>query len=91
MAHNRVTLNIKNQQVHDAAAKLARLQGTTITQAVLNALNAELQRSQRRLTVEEEISRMEMASRRVAALPLLDSRSDDEILGYGAEGYLVGD
>jgi hypothetical protein len=30
-------------------------------------------------------------ARRVSALPLLDVRSADEILGYGSEGYLVGD
>jgi hypothetical protein len=30
-------------------------------------------------------------ARRVSALPLLDARSADEILGYGPEGYLIGD
>jgi hypothetical protein len=30
-------------------------------------------------------------TRRVSAMPLLDPRSDDEILGYGPEGDLSGD
>lgn len=91
MAASPVTLNIKNPEVHAAAAKLAKLQGTTLTAAVLAALKAELDRCQRKITVEEEIRRMELAAKRLSSLPRLDSRSDDEILGYGSEGYLIGD
>jgi hypothetical protein len=31
---------------------------------------------------------MEAAAKRIAALPILDHRSDDEILGYGEDGVL---
>ena len=86
-----VSLNIKNPEVHRAAARLARLQGTTITAAVLNAVRAELDRQDPRKGVTNEVQRMEEFARRVSALPLLDRRSEDEILGYGPEGYLVGD
>jgi hypothetical protein len=34
---------------------------------------------------------MRQFAHRISALPLLDRRSANEILGYGPEGYLVGD
>ena len=83
----RNSLNIKNPEVYQAAARLARLQGTSLTQAVLTALRAELRRQERRARPADEIARMEEIARRVAALPVLDTRSEDEILGYGPGGY----
>jgi len=62
-----------------------------MTAAVLNALRAELSRHDPRHRVDNEVKRMQEFARRVSALPVLDSRSDDEILGYGPEGYLIGD
>jgi antitoxin VapB len=85
-----VSLNIKNPEVHHAAARLAELQGTTITAAVLNAVRAELSRCETHYSKRNEVQRMEEFARRISALPLLDTRSDDEILGYGPEGYLIG-
>jgi len=87
MPRQPVTLNIKNREVYQAAARLARLQGTTLTQAVLRALREELRRQQRRRAPLSEVARMEEIARRVAALPVLDTRSEDEILGYAPGGY----
>ena len=70
---------------------MAKLQDTTITAAVLNAVRAELGRQNSRRRTDNEIERMREFARRISALPLLDHRSADEILGYGPEGYLVGD
>jgi hypothetical protein len=56
----------------------------------LNAVQAALEREEQSRRPENEIRRMEESAQRIAALPLLDKRSDDEILGYGPEGYLVG-
>jgi antitoxin VapB len=86
-----VSLNIKNPEVYQAAARLAKLQGTTITAAVLKALQSELSRQDAQRRAKSELARMDAFARRISALPLLDTRSDDEILGYGPEGYLVGD
>ena len=85
------SLNIKNPEVYRAAARLAKLQGTTLTDAVLNAVRSELSRYERRRRVDNEVQRMQEFARRISELPLLDARSEDEILGYGPEGYLVGD
>jgi antitoxin VapB len=86
-----VSLNIKSPEVHTLAARLAKLQGTTITQAVLQALKEELRRQQRRVHPADEVARMEAFSRRLSHLPVLDHRSEDEILGYGPSGYPNGD
>ena len=93
MLRNRqpVSLNIKNHEVYRVAARLAKLQGTTMTTAVLNAVRAELRRQDLRGRRGNEVQRMQEFARRVSALPVFDARSDDEILGYGPEGYLIGD
>jgi antitoxin VapB len=91
MPRDQVSLNIKNPAVHKAAAKLAKLQGISITGAVAAALEAALEREESSRRGGNEVQRMEAAARRIAAMPLLDNRSADEILGYGPEGYLVGD
>jgi antitoxin VapB len=87
----KVSLNIKNPEVYELAARLAELQGTTITAAVLHALRSELARCRPRRGRADEISRMEVYSRRISSMPLLDTRSEDEILGYGPGGYPGGD
>lgn len=86
-----VSLNIKNPEVHQAASRLAKMNGVTITAAVLDAVRAELSRQERRRRGGNEVQRMREFTRRVAAMPVLDPRSDDEILGYGPEGDLIGD
>ena len=86
-----VSLNIKNPEVHEAACRLAKMNGSSITAAVLDALRAQLSRQERQQRAGTEVQRMQAFTRRVSALPLLDPRSDDEILGYGPEGTLVGD
>jgi hypothetical protein len=56
-----------------------------------NAVCAELDRQNSRRRAGNEVERMREFARRISALPLLDGRSADEILGYGPEGYLVDD
>jgi antitoxin VapB len=86
-----VSLNIKNPEVYRAASRLAKINGVTITAAVLDAVRAELTRQERRQRGGNEVQRMREFTRRVSAMPLLDARSDDEILGYGPDGALSGD
>ena len=54
-----VSLNIKSREVHALAAELAKLQGTSITRAVLNALKEALRRQKRRPKPADEVARME--------------------------------
>lgn len=79
-------LSIKNPEADRLARELAETTGETLTEAVLTALRERLQRvTGRRRTrgLREEIARMQ---ERIARLPVLDKRSDDEILGYDERG-----
>jgi antitoxin VapB len=59
-----------------------------MTQAIRTALRERLERTQRRLTAEQQ-ERFEKAmeiARRCSSKPLLDSRTPDEIIGYDNHG-----
>lgn len=82
-----MSLNIKNPATVALADELARRQGISKTAAIHQALSERLHRmgfgdsSQERLLGELRAIRD-----RVARLPELDSRSDEEIVGYNAPG-----
>lgn len=81
-------LNIKNEVTHRAARELAELTGTSISEAVAEAISEKLaeeraRRGQTRRRTEELLNEL---SRECAALPVRDSRSADEILGYNEDG-----
>lgn len=48
-------LNIRNPQAHALARKLAGLRKTSITEAVVGALEAELKREQARVSLAERL------------------------------------
>jgi antitoxin VapB len=79
-------LNLKNVEAEQLARELARRQGTSITEAVTSALRAELERERRRLRPRPVADRLLDIGRRFAALPTLDGRSAEEILGYDEVG-----
>ncbi len=80
-----MALNIKNPEADRLARELAARTGETITETVLKALRERLKREGAKspLSLKDEI--MEI-SRRCAALPDLDRRSADEIIGYDENG-----
>lgn len=79
-------LSIKNPEADRLSRELARRQGKSITDAVIDALRAELERERRRLRPEAVAERVLATARRYSELPTLDRRHDDEILGYDREG-----
>ncbi|MEI9412000.1 MULTISPECIES: type II toxin-antitoxin system VapB family antitoxin [unclassified Mesorhizobium] len=82
-----MSLNIKNPATVALADELARRQGITKTAAIHQALSERLHRlgfgeaGQERLLAELHAIR-----ERVARLPELDRRSDEEIIGYDDQG-----
>ena len=81
------TLNIKDPDVHELAAELARQTKQSLTQAVKEALRESLARH--RSGQEEShrvLERVMRIGRNIAALPILDSRTTEEILGYNEFG-----
>jgi len=81
-----MALNIKNVEAERLARHLARVTGESITEAVTVALRerlAHVEGTRRAPSLRDEVRRIQV---RIAALPVLDTRSDDEILGYDAAG-----
>ena len=81
-----MALNIRNPEAEQLATELARITGETKTAAVAKALRDRLARVRRDRDTMSLADRLVAIGRECAALPILDKRSADEILGYGEDG-----
>ncbi|SMF22197.1 antitoxin VapB [Tistlia consotensis] len=77
-----MALNIKSDEADRLARELARRRGLPITRVVIDALQAELNREKQRPSQPGLAEHLMAIGAACAALPDLDSRSDEEILGY---------
>lgn len=77
-------INVKNARVEAAVRKLATQRGVDLTGAIGLAVDNELKRSEHRK--RGRLRRMRAIADHVAALPLRDVRTDEEILGYDEAG-----
>lgn len=79
-----MALSIKDPEADRLARELARLTGETLTQAVVTALAERRDRiaHRRKKTFDQVLRNVEQAH----LLPILDHRSEDEILGYDDSG-----
>jgi antitoxin VapB len=81
-----MALNIKNPEADRLAHELAQVTGESLTETVIRALRERLSRvvgRRSRRGLRDDIARIQA---RVATLPRLDPRSDEELLGYDASG-----
>jgi antitoxin VapB len=83
-----MALSLKDPETDRLAREVARLTGESLTQAVRKALSERLERERlrrgkpaRRLAEE-----LDALAKECAALPDLDTRSPDEIIGYDENG-----
>jgi antitoxin VapB len=83
-----MTLSIRNDEADRLARELAAQTGETLTEAVIKALRERLAREQGRKTPRRISEELREIRKRCAALPVLDGRSADEILGYDERGAL---
>jgi antitoxin VapB len=82
-----MALSIKNPETERLARKLARATGESLTQAVTHALRDRLVRETGRAEDPERmLDAIREIQERVARLPILDTRTDDEIIGYDENG-----
>jgi antitoxin VapB len=81
-----VALSIKNVEAERLARELARERGTTVTRAVIAALEDALRRTRGRRVAPSMRDAIFEISERCSALPDLDTRPADEILGYDERG-----
>jgi antitoxin VapB len=81
-----MAINIKDSETDNLAREVAKRAGETITVAVRKALQERLQRLAGRSAAPAKRDKLYEILSRVDALPKLDSRTDDEILGYDERG-----
>jgi antitoxin VapB len=82
-----MSLNIKNPATVALADELARRQGVSKTAAIHQALSERLRRIGYGETSQERLlDELRAISERVARLPELDSRTDEDIVGYDEFG-----
>ena len=79
-------LNIRNKQTEQLAAALAKLTGESKTEAVTQALRERLERTRRARTKRRLRDEIEEIAKHSAALPVLDERHADDIIGYDQHG-----
>jgi antitoxin VapB len=79
-------LNIRNEETEQLAAALAQLTGETKTEAVTQALRERLQRLRRARTKRRLADDLDEIALHCSTLPVHDTRSDDEIIGYDEHG-----
>ena len=81
-----MAISIKDPDTDRLARALSEATGESITEAIRRAIEERLERERhrpRRTSLADGIRRIQ---ERVAALPVLDARSADEILGYDNDG-----
>lgn len=79
-------LNIRNEETEQLAAALAKLTGETKTEAVTQALRERIERVRRGKTRRRLADELDEIAVHCSALPVRDTRSDDEIMGYDEHG-----
>jgi antitoxin VapB len=81
-----MALSIWNSDAERLAREVAKQTGETITQAILKSLEERLLRLSGKRAAIDLVQEIKRIGSRCAALPDLDTRGADEILGYGSNG-----
>lgn len=81
-----MALSIRNSRAEILAREVAKESGENITQAIIHALEERLERVRGRRMMSDIAQEIMAISERCKALPEIDKRSADEILGYSREG-----
>lgn len=81
-----MSLNIKDARTDKLAREVADLAGESITEAIRRALEERREKLKRRSARRSLSGEFDEIGKRCAALPDLDKRAPDEILGYDKKG-----
>jgi antitoxin VapB len=79
-------LNIEHPEADRLARELAHATGESVTDAVLRALRERLSREREKGPNSNLRDRLRAIRKRCSALPVLDNRSPEEIVGYDDHG-----
>ncbi|MFG1404215.1 type II toxin-antitoxin system VapB family antitoxin [Xanthobacter sediminis] len=81
-----MALSIKDPETERLARALAARTGETLTVATRRAIEERLKRTGAQARKAALLEDMEAMQRRLNALPILDDRSPDNIIGYDENG-----
>ncbi len=81
-----MALSIKDDKADQMARELAKRTGESLTTAIRKALEERLSRVQPAMRGRSLADELNELADRCAALPDLDTRSADEIIGYDQDG-----
>jgi antitoxin VapB len=81
-----MAISIKNEATERLAREVAAETGDSLTRAITISLEERLERLKGKRTATDLVSDLLSISRRCAAIPDLDTRGADEILGYNENG-----
>lgn len=81
-----MALSIKNERAERLLRELAARTGETLTGAMIRALEEQLERNRKETGAAKLEAELARIRERCAALPVLDDRNADEILGYDDAG-----
>jgi antitoxin VapB len=81
-----MALSIKHPEADRLARELAKSTGEGLTEAVIRALRERLAREKGRKRHRRLSEELRAIGERVAALPVLDQRTPEEILDYDDRG-----
>ncbi len=81
-----MAINIKDPETDRLAREVAAATGETITEAIQVSLRERFEKLKATQRPDDVVAQIDAISRRVAALPVLDDRSADEIIGYDEHG-----
>lgn len=81
-----MALNIRNLEAEKLAEAVTAITGESKTQAVTKALKERLETLKRRKSRRSVADKLDEVAKHCAALPILDTRSPDEVLGYDDHG-----
>lgn len=79
-------ISIKNDRAERLARQVSAEAGESLTDAIIHSLEERLERLKGRRSAPDLAESLMAISRRSSALPDLDTRPADEILGYDEKG-----
>lgn len=79
-------ISIKNHKAEKLARQVAAQTGESLTDAIIHSLEERLERLKGRRSAPNLAETLMAISRRCSALPDVDVRDADEILGYDDKG-----
>jgi antitoxin VapB len=81
-----MAISIKSMEAERIAREIAAQTGESLTGAILTSLQERLARLNNQRRTQVLTSQLDDILRRVDAMPILDTRPEDEILGYDDDG-----